>query len=165
MKFFRGVEVWYIWLFVSFLVMVLYVSGDVGVLYSCSEMIIVVNKFFVWLYKFGLVGVLEYNFESYGGMESIGSMFFLLFIFVVGVIMGLFWKVSQKVREMSGVGKEIVVVEFLMFQILGLFMFMMCMSNSLCLYCILIVGVVCEYMLKEIQVMMENFWQEFGKGG
>lgn len=165
MKSLRGVEAWHTWLLASFLAMVLYVSGDAGVLYSRSETIIAANKSPVWSHKLGPVGAPEYNFESHGGMESIGSMFSLLFIFVVGVTTGLFWKASQKVRETSGAGKEIVVVEPLTPQTPGSSTSTTCTSNSPRLYRTSTVGAVREYTLKEIQAMTENFRQELGKGG
>jgi serine/threonine protein kinase len=95
----------------------------------------------------------EFGGRAMGVEGAVGSLFSLLFIFVVGVTTGLWWKAatSQRVEE-SGVGKEIVVVE------------PVCASPRV-VYRTSNVGAVREYTLKELEEMTDGFKQELGKGG
>ena len=99
------------------------------------------------------------------GVESaVGSLFSLLFIFVVGVTTGLWWKANQKMETvaMASTPKEIVLAEP---AISPSSTSTTITGNSPRLYRTSTVGTVKEYTLKEIQIMTDNFRHELGRGG
>lgn len=139
MKSFSGVEAW---LVVSFLAMVLYVSGDLGTFCRRENNSLKLGR--------------EY-YDQRSGMEwsSIGSLFSLVFIFVVGVSTGLLWKVTQKVS------KEIVVLP----EPPSPSALIASNSSPRTSQRTSSVGAIREYTLQEIQVMTGNFERELGQGG
>ena len=134
------------------------VSGDVG-LYS-RDTVIAANKSPAWSHKLEPGDLLSRGRGM--GVEGVGSLFSLFFIFVVGVTTGLWWKASQKIGEPVSACKEILAVEP---QTPPSSSSTTCTGSSPRLYRTSTVGAVREYTLKEIEEMTENFGKELGKGG
>ncbi|KAG0581062.1 hypothetical protein M758_4G226100 [Ceratodon purpureus] len=96
------------------------------------------------------------------GVEAVGSLLSLFFIFVVGVTTGLWWKASRRGEE-GGSGTMVVVERD--GGALSSPTYSTCTSSSPRVCRTSTVGAVREYTLKEIEEMTENFRQELGKGG